>query len=356
MRWTRETKMKKMLSLLLAALLLCGLAAQAEAAAVDTSDWAYYTFEGSGVAMKLPPDFAAVSDEPEEGVFYSCGNADVILQVTPVEGDFADRKALAEYFGGLEYIVKAEPVEINGVEMVYVEGGDDCVTAYLVMSPEGTIYQFAFFPMIENADNNGVEVAKAMIDTVCSSDEVPGGFRTVRPMAEGIDPEALEDGVYSVSFDRSDLVDGVLNHAHIFAVDSYDIVDIHLLSVGDVIVIGGSEVPVGSLEWEDGGLMLNGGDADSFFLVGHDEDNCFRVLLEDDYPTYTDYGETNLALASGVVFRDGWDIEREEMTVEGAEEVARAIIESENEFFDAYNTTVRIESGKVVEIIRTYNP
>ena len=38
------------------------------------------------------------------------------------------------------------------------------------------------------------------------------------------------------------------------------------------------------------------------------------------------------------------------------EAVTRAIAESENEYFDQYNTTLRLAGDKVVEIVRIYNP
>lgn len=139
------------------------------AAGIDTADWAYYTFEGSSVAMKIPPDFAPVHDEPVEGIFYDAGNADVVLQVIPVDGDFADRDELMEYFNNQEYVTRAIQIEINGVELVYAEGADDDVMAYAVISPEGTTYCFTFIPQSEN----GLDAIEAITQTICPSSTVP---------------------------------------------------------------------------------------------------------------------------------------------------------------------------------------
>lgn len=129
----------------------------------------YTTFEGSGVAMRLPADFAPVSDEPTPGVFYAAINDDVLLQVQPVEGDFADLDALMEYFNGQEYVVRATQLSFNGVDMVYAQGGDDDAMVYSLVSPEGTAYAFVFIPQSEQ----GQEVIEQIISSVCPSDSIP---------------------------------------------------------------------------------------------------------------------------------------------------------------------------------------
>ena len=137
-------------------------------ASVDTADWKYYTFEGSSVAMKIPADFEDVG-EPAPGVTYNCRNADVLLQVQIMDGDFKDRDMLMEYLNNQEYIIRATQIEFNGVELVYAEGGDDGAQVYAVISPEGTTYEFVFIPQSENGD----DVIQAITETICHSDEIP---------------------------------------------------------------------------------------------------------------------------------------------------------------------------------------
>ena len=57
-----------------------------------------------------------------------------------------------------------------------------------------------------------------------------------------------------------------------------------------------------------------------------------------------------------MTFTDSWDIEQEPQTASGAEAVAEAITGTEMDYFSPLNTTVRVEDGKIVEIIRTYMP
>ena len=134
----------------------------------DTADWKYYTFEGSDVAMKIPADFASVG-EPGPGVTYNCRNNDVLLQVQIMDGDFTDRDALMEYLNNQEYIIRATQIEINNVELVYAQGGDDDAQVYAVISPEGTTYEFVFIPQNEN----GADVIQAITQTICHSGEIP---------------------------------------------------------------------------------------------------------------------------------------------------------------------------------------
>lgn len=136
---------------------------------VDTSDWSYYTFEGSAVAMKLPADFHDNGQPPAEGVFYNAGDDDVVLQVIPTDDDFSDRDALMEFYNTQEYIVRATQLEINGVELVYAEGADDGAMVYAAISPEGTTYQFVFLPQ----SDRGEAVIEAITSTICSSESIP---------------------------------------------------------------------------------------------------------------------------------------------------------------------------------------
>ena len=61
--------------------------------------------------------------------------------------------ALMEHFNGLEYVVRSELVNFNGVDLVYSEGGDDGAMIYSTVSPEGTSYAFIFIPQSEQGED-----------------------------------------------------------------------------------------------------------------------------------------------------------------------------------------------------------
>ena len=179
--------------------------------------------------------------------------------------------------------------------------------------------------------------------------------KTVRPMVPDIDLAAPADGIYGVVFEPADLADGALKFT-IYTEDCYDIVDINTLAPGDTLFFGGIDLQVETVERDDD-LLINGGmDAGGLNLRPYDEDNCWKVALEDDYATWTEYGETTLPLADDVTFTDGWNIEKEPLTVRGADAVAEAINGTDMDYFTCLNTTARVEGGRIVEIIRSYMP
>jgi hypothetical protein len=55
------------------------------------------------------------------------------------------------------------------------------------------------------------------------------------------------------------------------------------------------------------------------------------------------------------VYTDASDIDAEPVKAQG-EAMVDAMLASDNDSFDQYNTTVRIESGRVVEVKRNYMP
>ena len=179
--------------------------------------------------------------------------------------------------------------------------------------------------------------------------------KTIKPMAPDIDLAAPADGIYGVYFQPADLAGGALKFT-LYTEDCYDIVDISTMAPGDTIWLGGLDYEVESVEQSDD-LLVNGGmDEGGFNMRPFEEDNCWKVVLEDDYTTWSEVGETTLPLSGNVTFTDGWDIEKAPVTVSGAEAVAEAITGTDMDYFAYFNTTLRVENGEIVEIIRSYMP
>ena len=201
---------------------------------------------------------------------------------------------------------------------------------------------------------------KWLSNTVTFENEVHPEFKTIAPMPNPIDVNALADGIYPVSFNRGDVLGGAsgiyMNAVHIYTQDWYDIVDVNTLKVGDTIVVEGEEVPVLTLEQTEYGLEVNADqDVRSFCLATEEDTNGFYIRGLDDLTTYTDQGTTTLVIDPAATFTDAWDIDSDPVTV-SADGIVEALQGSANEYFGPDNTTVRIEGGKVVEIIREYVP
>ncbi|MBQ6325552.1 MAG: peptidoglycan-binding protein [Clostridia bacterium] len=186
--------------------------------------------------------------------------------------------------------------------------------------------------------------------------------KTVAPQTVEVDVNALPDGEYPVAFNRGDILSGAtgiyMNAVHIFSMDIYDIVDVNTLTAGDTLVVSGEEIPVTSVERSDSEVLVNGGlEAENGVVLGPiDEDtNGYRVWLESDMATFTELGATTLVLADNAEFNDSWNIDAEPVKV-SHDGIVSAIAESDNDYFNQYNTSIRVEDGKVVEIKRVYVP
>ena len=179
---------------------------------------------------------------------------------------------------------------------------------------------------------------------------------TIAPQFDVLD---TAEGTYPVSFDRSDLKDGVLNNVHIYTEDTYDIVDVAKMAVGDTFEAEGNTITIESLETDEyGHININGGmEVEGGYTLTTEEDtNGWTTLIWDDFCTYTERATISLELADNVTLNDSWDIDGDPVTAEGIEAVTTAIMGSENDSFYEHNTELVIEGGKVVEINRHYVP
>ena len=181
--------------------------------------------------------------------------------------------------------------------------------------------------------------------------------KTVAPRACDMDVNSLEDGIYPVAFNRGDVMKGAsgiyMNAVHIFTEDMYDIAELEALKAGDSIVVNGETVQVSTIEIELGDVAkINGGALEGGIdLVPVEEGDIWRFCGDDDISAYTDQGVTTLVVDPSATYTDSSDIEADPVKAD-YEGIVDAMMASEDETFDQYNTTVRIESGKVVEIGR----
>ena len=183
--------------------------------------------------------------------------------------------------------------------------------------------------------------------------------KLVAPVLYDWDLNNLPDGIYPVAFDAANIVaeEGIyLNGAVIFSADCYDIVDINTLSQGDDIIWDGSLITVDTVERDGEFVIINGGyDQGGCTLVPREESNCYVGIVDNDYQTYTAYGETDLKLAENAVYTDSSDLDADPVVTAYDQGIVEALQKGDG-LFTYYDTTIRIENGLVVEIIRHYMP
>ena len=187
-----------------------------------------------------------------------------------------------------------------------------------------------------------------------------GEPREIKPIAVWLDVNHLPDGVYPVSFDRGDaarLASGTyMNAVHIYGMDLYAAADLESLAAGDTVLVEGRTVAVTSVEKRGDDILVNGGlDTADGCQFTRNDDGRYRVNGLNDLPTYTELGVTSLAVDESAVFTDSADIESDPVTAQ-YDGIIDAIQGAAFSDFSASNTTVTIESGRVVRIDRTYVP
>jgi hypothetical protein len=182
----------------------------------------------------------------------------------------------------------------------------------------------------------------------------------VKPFDESLDVNHLPDGDYPVGFDSGDvasLASGVfMNGVHVYTMDLYAAADIEALAEGDTVVVEGENIAVRTVERDDDMVRVNGGlGAENGCDFKRVEDGGYRVNGYDDLATYTELGVTTLVVDESAVFQDSSDIGGEPVTAE-YEGIVSAMQSAPISGFYPDGTTVTLQSGKVVKIVRVYTP
>ena len=183
----------------------------------------------------------------------------------------------------------------------------------------------------------------------------------VKPQESEV-PESLTEGIYHISIDTSDITSlsetnaGLELNCEVYTEDTYDIVDVHNLAVGDSIVVCGNYYTIETIETNDRGVVvINGGiENNGTELTPFDEDNCYRYVGMDDIGSYTDWGKRMVDVSDNVVLTDNSDPQK---TVEVKGKDVVDYVMSSSIGWNQYNTTIRVDNiGQVVEITRSYRP
>lgn len=170
--------------------------------------------------------------------------------------------------------------------------------------------------------------------------------------------ENLTDAILSVSFEEGDVYlddTGKLQMTvKIYTHDQYDLVDIALLRMGDILVTHASEVIVTSVERKgDGMVSINGGwEAGGLSLMTSDAGFYYAVSANDTKDWY-EIGEATIRVSVDFMGYDQADLELGEVIFCPG---SFLVGEVTNYDFTPFNTTVRVEAGQVVELYRMYMP
>ena len=210
-------------------------------------------------------------------------------------------------------------------------------------------------------------LATALVLTGCNAkpeqevieDVVVEQTQTISPLPVTIDMNHLDNCTVAVSFEEGDAYvddNGAMQlDVTVYTYDLFDMVDMSLLEVGDIIVIRNQEVQVTSLERNDLGLVsINGGKENGGYDLFTNENGVYYETLFNDAKAYYPLGKATIRVSVDFEFYDNSDLEAgEKMYYPGDFLIKDAGIRYD---FRADNTTIVIEDGQIIAMNRVYTP
>lgn len=174
----------------------------------------------------------------------------------------------------------------------------------------------------------------------------------------GFDTARVEDMTFSADFYADTLAasqGNLIADFELYTQEMFDAEAISSLEQGNIIVINGESIEVESVRTVDDVKCIN---QDPVIKLKETEDGkAYYYLGEDDYTSYTDLGRFTLNISGKVVFTDGADFSTfPDTIIVPPVDLLDYINYTSYNFFTKYNTTVRIQNGKVTEIHRSYTP
>ena len=168
----------------------------------------------------------------------------------------------------------------------------------------------------------------------------------------------LSDAILSISLEEGDAyVDDtgkMQMDLKIYSYDKYDIVDISMLKVGDILVTHAGEVEITALAHRDNGtILINGGLDENGFDLITDETGIFYECGYNDAKNWYEAGEATIRVSADFLYRDTSDLEKGEILFYPG---SFLIGEVTDYHFTPYNTTIRVENGQIMEMNRIYTP
>ena len=139
----------------------------------------------------------------------------------------------------------------------------------------------------------------------------------------------------------------------IYTYDKYDMVDISLLKVGDIIVTHAGEVEVTSMEQTAAGILINGGLEEGGFDLVTDDSGIYFETGFNDAKNWYEVGEATIRVSADFQGVDRSDPDKGDVTLYPGSFLVGEVTDYN---FTPYNTTIRVEGGQIVEMTRSFMP
>ena len=170
--------------------------------------------------------------------------------------------------------------------------------------------------------------------------------------------ENLSDAVLSISLEEGgayvDDTGKMQMDVKLYTYDKYDMCDISMLKVGDILVTHAGEVMLNSFEHNaNGAILVNGGLVEGGFDLVTDDSGCFYERGHNDVKNWYEIGKATIRVSVDFKFYDSSNLEQGEILFYPG---SFLIGEVKNYDFTPYNTTIRVENSQIVEMHRVYIP
>ena len=168
----------------------------------------------------------------------------------------------------------------------------------------------------------------------------------------------LNDAILSISLEEGDAyVDDtgkMQMDVKIYSYDKYDMVDVSMLKVGDILVTHAGEVEITALSRrENGTVLINGGLDENGMDLITDETGVFYESGYSDVKNWYPIGEATIRVSVDFQYYDTSDPDRGEVLYYPGDFLIGAVTDYH---FTPYNTTIRVENGQIMEMFRVYTP
>ena len=168
----------------------------------------------------------------------------------------------------------------------------------------------------------------------------------------------LSDAILSISLEEGNVsVDStgeMQMNVTIYTYDKYDLVDVSRLKVGDTLVTHAGEVAITAIEREqNGNILINGGLYEDGVTLITDETGVFYESGYNDAKNWYETGVATIGVSADFVYRDTSDLDRGEILYDSDSFLSGEVTDYH---FTPYNTTIRVENDRIIEMYRVYIP
>ena len=204
---------------------------------------------------------------------------------------------------------------------------------------------------------NGPEAAPEVTQSVSTTAPAEQTPSKIHPLPDTA-MENLTDAVLSVSLEEGnayvDDTGKMQMDVKIYTYDKYDMVDVSMLKVGDILVTHAGEVEIVSLDRNEfDAVFINGGLDEGGFDLITNEDGIYYESGYNDVKNWYEVGKATIRVSTDFTYYDLSDLEAGEILYYPGSFLIGEVTDYN---FTPFNTTIRIENGQIIEMHRIYTP